>query len=187
MTINFLPQPRRSVGALRRGASRAVVAILFTLMLSSFSTYAARSRTRLLQPQTSIEGGGAVSLPSQVGACTAERASLQKFVKAAQENCRSWRRPQFVLDALATELPSEIWLQKLSITGAEIEIVGVARSPIDLETFVSSPEFKRNIERAQIVAMQDVESSRRRVFHVTAQAPSLGMCGVREEAPHAVD
>ena len=170
--MNLLLHRRRSVGALRRGISRAIVGILGTLILSSLLTVAARSGVRSLQRQTSVDTGlVSVSLSSQFAACSAERTSLKGIVATAQENSTSRRVPHVILEVVARALPSEMWVEKISINGAELEIVGVAPRADDVERLVSSQEFVRTIVGVRIVSTHTDMRNGRQVFQLSAQAP----------------
>lgn len=185
MIINLLSPPCRSLGDLRRLASRAFVVILATLFMSGVMTFAVRGWTRGLTTTMSSDTASAPhALTSQLMACTAERDSLKMVAEELRYNCISWRRPQIVLDALAKILPNDIWVQQVSITGTEIELVGAAASEGEIERLVSSPVLVHNLPSARVVSTRTERTDGRRVFHLSAHAPPFSGCGPREGGVH---
>ena len=185
MTINLLSPPRRSLGALRRMACRVFVAMVATLFMSSALTFALQGWTGDLRNQMSpSESSDRASFSSQLSQCNAERASLKIIAEDVRYSCASWRRPHSVLHALMKVLPNDMWLKEFSITGTEVKLVGIARSEGEIERLVSSPDLVKNLLRAKIVSMRTEAPDGRRVFHLSAQAPSFPECGPREGVAH---
>jgi Tfp pilus assembly protein PilN len=185
VTINLLSPPRRSLGALRRMASRVFAAMVATLFTSSALTVVLQGWTGDLRNHMSpSEGSDRVSLSSQLSQCNAERASLKSIAEDVRYSCASWRRPHSVLHALVKVLPNEMWLQEFSITGTEVKLVGMARSEGEIERLVSSPDLVNDLLRAKIVSTRTETLDGRRVFHLSAQAPPFPECGPREGVAH---
>jgi Tfp pilus assembly protein PilN len=110
-------------------------------------------------------------LSSQFAACSAEKASLKGIVETAHENSTSRRIPHVILEVVSRALTSEMWIEKISINGAELEIVGVAPRADDVERLVSSQEFAHNIVGVRIVSTHTDMRNGRQVFQLSAQAP----------------
>jgi hypothetical protein len=178
MIINLVPQPHRSLAAVRRCVVRCGAGMLITVMVSSLFAFVIRSATYSLRRQMgSGQTVGGKTVSSQIAACRAEQDSLQRMILAARETCRSWRRPNILLAALTTGLPAEIWLQRVSIKGPEIELIGAVRGAHDIERLLSSPDVVRVIENVRIVSTRSEGDSGDRVFQVSATAPVSSACG----------
>jgi len=172
MRINLVLQDRRSLGSLRRIIARQVAGILLTVVLGLAVTTMLHRWGRSTQKKISlVPPAHSSSLISQIAVCSDERSSLTKSIEVILDNLTSWKRPQTILKTLGEHLPAEIWLQKLSIDGAKIEIVGVARSEADIQSFASLQEWGRSMEHMRIISTRSEAASGGRVFHLSAQAP----------------
>jgi len=100
-----------------------------------------------------------------------DKEALERRVNAIEVVARQATRPVYLLDAVADQLPKDLWLNRMEEKGTQLKFAGTTYSATSLSDFMSNLKASGKFRDVDIVdAKQDLTKSPRMItFEVVAR------------------
>lgn len=100
-----------------------------------------------------------------------DKEALERRVSAIEVVARQATRPVYLLDAVADQLPKDLWLTRMEEKGTQLKFAGTTYSATSLSDFMSNLKASGKFRDVDIVdAKQDLTKSPRMItFEVVAR------------------
>ncbi len=100
-----------------------------------------------------------------------EREALEARVNAIESVARNQTRPVYLLDAVVSMLPKDLWLTRMEEKGGQLRFAGTAFSPVAVSDFMANLKASGKFKDVDLVdARQDLTKSPRTVtFEVSCR------------------